>query len=112
MATEDHARNVADALSVIHETGEQVRERELRTALTKLDDLDERERAVLEALAGRLVEGVLAPPTRSLLTAAADADRETVETALALFGDADPGTEPDDVPSTEPASPGVARARD
>jgi glutamyl-tRNA reductase len=108
---ENPEHEVAEALSAIHETGERVRERELQTALGKLDDLDESNRAVVEALAARLVAGVLEAPTRSLLTAAA-ADPETAETALALFDDVDPEAQADDDRSTEPASPGVARAQD
>jgi|AntDeeMinimDraft_5_1070356.scaffolds.fasta_scaffold81750_1 glutamyl-tRNA reductase len=110
MATEDPNQDVSDALSAIHETGEQVREREVQTALSKLDALDEQDRDVVEALAARLVAGVLEAPTRSLLTAAA-ADPETVETALALFGERAETESTDDRPS-EQACPGVARAQD
>lgn len=111
MAPEASNRDIADALSAIHETGERVRERELQTALRKLDGLDAAERAVVEALAGRLVAGVLEAPTRSLLTAAA-ADPETAETALALFGDDGSDAKPTEDRHADPPSPGVAQAQD
>jgi len=72
------------ALVAIHEHGEQVRQRELETALQKLDDIDDDQRAAIETLSERLVASVLEPPTHSLLTAA-DADETVVTTALSLF---------------------------
>jgi len=75
------------ALATISEHGEQIRQRELTTALRKLDGLDDKQQAAIERLAERLVEQVLESPIQSLLTAAAEADDETVVTALSLFDD-------------------------
>lgn len=109
MAAEQPSQDAIDVLSAIYEAGEQVRERELQTALTKLDDLDEQDRAVVEALAARLVDSVLAPPTQSLLTAAAGTEPQT---ALALFGDDWVDTDSARDRPAEPPTPGVARAQD
>lgn len=71
------------ALSAMYDHGESVSGEAVEKALTKLDGLDADEQAEVEALAERLVEGLLAPPTASLVTAD---DDEQVQTALALFG--------------------------
>lgn len=75
------------ALTAVHEHGQQVRERELQTALQRLDDLDADQRVVIETLAERLVERVLEPPTTSLLAAGVDTDEAAAATALSLFGE-------------------------
>jgi len=84
----------------IRERARTVRESEFETALRRLeatDDLRASDRAVIEALADRLVARLIAVPDRRLRVAA-DADPsgdenegdevspETVETALDLFG--------------------------
>jgi len=84
------------ALAQIYERAGEVREREVETALAKLDargDFSERDREAVERLAARLVARLLADPERSLRAGADaddgsdDPDAETVETALALFGE-------------------------
>jgi len=93
------------ALARIRERAGELRDHEVETALAKLDargELSAADREAVERLADRLVTRLLAAPERSL-RAAADADAEsdgregpdsggrhdpeTVETALALFGE-------------------------
>jgi glutamyl-tRNA reductase len=64
-----------------------VRDRELETALGKLEEVDERDRAVIERLATRLTEQLTEPPKRSLEAAIARDDAETITVARELFGD-------------------------
>ncbi|WP_135363804.1 glutamyl-tRNA reductase [Halosimplex halophilum] len=76
----------------IRERAGEVRDREVETALTKLDarsELSERDREAVERLADRLVARLLAAPERGLRAAAErdDHDPETVATALSLFGE-------------------------
>ncbi|WP_436932181.1 glutamyl-tRNA reductase [Halosimplex halobium] len=93
--TTDQAAETPDpdaARARIRERAGEVREREVETALTKLDtrgDLSERDREAVERLADRLVARLLAAPERSLRAAAEgdDHDPETVATALSLFGE-------------------------
>jgi len=82
------------AIAAIRERGAEIRDREVETALAKLDargDCSAAEREAVERLADRLVARLLTPPERSLRAAADDGDDdrdpETVETALALFGE-------------------------
>ncbi|ELZ22664.1 glutamyl-tRNA reductase [Halosimplex carlsbadense 2-9-1] len=86
------AEDADEALAAIHERGAEIRDREVETALAKLDargDCSAAERAAVERLADRLVARLLSSPERSLRAAADDGehDPETVETALSLFGD-------------------------
>jgi glutamyl-tRNA reductase len=76
----------------IRERASEVRDREVETALAKLDargDLPEDDREAVERLADRLVARLLAAPERGLRAAAEgnDHDPETVATALSLFGE-------------------------
>jgi glutamyl-tRNA reductase len=71
------------ALSAMHERAATIRDREVERALSAVD-ATEREQAVIEALADRLVQELLAAPERSLREAD---DEEVVETALWLFGE-------------------------
>jgi glutamyl-tRNA reductase len=90
----DDSPDVDEALAQIRARGESVRERELETALGRLDahhDLSAAERAELERLSRRLVEQLLAVPERGLREAAesddaAADDDDTAATALELFG--------------------------
>lgn len=112
MTTEKPTHDVAEALSTIHEAGTAVRERELQKAVRKLDGLDAADREVIETLAERLADGVLAAPTQSLLRAAAEADPERADTALVLFGEASTDADPTDDRPAESTRPGVARVQE
>jgi glutamyl-tRNA reductase len=79
------------ALTAMYDHGESVRREAVETALARLDGLDADQQAEVEALADRLVEGLLASPTASLVTA----DDEQIGTALALFGREDREEETD-----------------
>ena len=92
---------VVDALAMLREHGEQVRQQELETALRKLDGLDDDQQAAIETLSERLVDTVLEPPTYSLLTAAVEVDDEVVATALSLFDD-EPAPDRDTAGPTRP----------
>jgi glutamyl-tRNA reductase len=94
-----------DAISAMYESAELVKERELTTALSKLDaqgSLTEEQRETVEALADALVGQLLAPPTKSLREAAAEDDFTTIQTALRLFdpgfGDAPEGVDAPEMP--------------
>jgi glutamyl-tRNA reductase len=90
-AVSDHgatAPSPDEAAARIRERGEAVRDRELATALARLeadDDLGPAEREAVEALADRLLDSLLAVPEQSLRAAAEGDDEETVRTALSLF---------------------------
>lgn len=64
-----------------------IRDRELAGALSKLDGLEESERAVIERLATRLTERLIGPPKRSLESAADRDDAAAIAVARELFGD-------------------------
>ncbi|WP_415381312.1 glutamyl-tRNA reductase [Halosimplex sp. TS25] len=81
------------AAARIRDRAAEIREREVETALAKLDargDLSEDDREAVEALADRLVARLIAVPAEGLQAAADDeADDESgraAETALELFG--------------------------
>jgi glutamyl-tRNA reductase len=77
-----------EAAARIRERGEAVRDRELATALARLeadDDLASAEREAVKALADRLLDSLLAVPEQSLRAAAEADEEETVRTALSLF---------------------------
>jgi glutamyl-tRNA reductase len=77
-----------EAISAMYESAEAVKERELRTALTRLEsqgELTEAQRETVESLADALVGQLLAAPTKSLRDAAAADDWTTIQTALGLF---------------------------
>mgnify|MGYP000392150038 FL=1 len=72
----------------MYESAELVKERELRTALTRLEaqgELTDDQRETVESLADALVGQLLAAPTKSLREAAAADDWETIQTGLDLF---------------------------
>ncbi|MFC6989596.1 glutamyl-tRNA reductase [Haloplanus sp. GCM10025708] len=94
-----------DAISAMYESAELVKERELATALSKLDaqgSLTDDQRETVEALADALVGQLLAAPTKSLREAAAEDDWTTIQTALRLFdpgfGDAPEGVDAPEMP--------------
>ena len=76
------------AVERVRDRAAAIRDRELETALAKLDargDLSPAEREAVARLADRLVDGLLAAPERRLRAAADRDDAETVEAALELF---------------------------
>jgi glutamyl-tRNA reductase len=85
---EQYKRKRADeVIAGMYAGAEQVKERELQTALSRLEseDFDEEQRAIVESMADALVSQLLAPPTKSLRDAAANDDWTTINTALQLF---------------------------
>jgi glutamyl-tRNA reductase len=96
-----------EVIAAMYESAEQVKHRELRTALSKLDtqgEFTDEQRATVEALADSLVGQLLAAPTESLRDAAENDDWATITTALGLF-DPEFG---DGVAPADPAEPGPA----
>ncbi|WP_266078728.1 glutamyl-tRNA reductase [Haladaptatus caseinilyticus] len=85
---EQYKRKRADeAIAAMYEGAERVKERELQTALARLDakGLDDDQQAIVESMADALLSQLLAPPTKSLRDAAAKDDWTTINTALQLF---------------------------
>ncbi|MFC7176007.1 glutamyl-tRNA reductase [Halosegnis marinus] len=83
-----YKRKRADqVISAMYEGAERMKQRELRTALSKLDDgeFSDEQREVVESMADALVSQLLAAPTRSLRDAAEEDDWSTIHTALQLF---------------------------
>jgi glutamyl-tRNA reductase len=82
-------RRQADAaIGAMYESAEMVKERELRTAVSRLESqggLTDEQRETVAALADALVGQLLAAPTKSLRDAAAEDDWTTIQTALGLF---------------------------
>jgi len=77
-----------EAISAMYESAEMVKERELRTAISRLEsqgELTEEQRETVASLADALVGQLLAAPTKSLRDAAAEDDWTTIQTALGLF---------------------------
>jgi glutamyl-tRNA reductase len=77
-----------DAISAMYESAEQVKSREVETALSKLeaqDGLTDEQRETVTALADALVGQLLSAPTKSLRDAAAEDDWTTIQTAMQLF---------------------------
>ncbi|GAB3676196.1 glutamyl-tRNA reductase [Halopiger thermotolerans] len=86
-----------EVIAAMYESAERMKERELETALSRLDeDLSAEQREVVESMADALVSQLLAPPTKSLRQAAAEDDWSTINTALQLF---DPDFEDSGPPS-------------
>jgi len=115
---EEYKRRQADeAISTMYEAAEQVKAREIETAVSQLEaagDLTDGQREAVESMADALVGQLLAAPTKSLREAAAEDDWDTIRTAMQLFdpgfGDAGPGGDgpPDGIPidgSDEPPGP-------
>ncbi len=94
---EQYKRTRADeVIAAMYESAERIKQREVETALSRLestDDLSADQEEVLRSMADALVGQLLAPPTKSLREAAAEDDWETINTALQLF-DPEFGPEP------------------
>ena len=104
-----------EAISTMYESAERVKQREVGTAMAKLDantELTEAHREVIESLADSLVSQLLAAPTKSLREAAAEDDWTTIQTAMQLFNPEFDGPIPSDgvndpaAGSDETANPG------
>ena len=97
-------RRQADAaIGAMYESAEMVKERELRTAISRLEsqgELTDEQRETVASLADALVGQLLAAPTKSLRDAAAEDDWNTIQTALGLF-DPEFGGEEAKPPTTE-----------
>ena len=94
-----------DAISAMYESAEQVKSRELDTALSKLeaqDGLTDEQRETVTALADALVGQLLSAPTKSLRDAAAEDDWTTIQTAMQLFNPEFGGEMPEMLGSTTP----------
>ncbi|PSP38229.1 glutamyl-tRNA reductase [Halobacteriales archaeon QH_7_65_31] len=95
-----------EVISAMYEGAERMKDRELSTALSKLeaDGLTDEQRATVEAMADTLVSQLLAAPTQSLRDAAEEDDWTTIHTALQLFDPTDgapsqlANAEPDEIP--------------
>jgi glutamyl-tRNA reductase len=95
-----------EAIAAMHESAGRLRDREVSTALSRLEatgELTDDQREVVESLGDALVQKLLAPPTDSLRDAAEEDDWETIRTALELFdpdldAPVDGATPPDSVP--------------
>ena len=90
-----------DAISAMYESAEDVKQRELDTAMTKLEaqgELTDEQRQTVAALADALVGQLLSAPTKSLREAAAEDDWTTIQTAMQLF-DPEFGGDLPDLPS-------------
>jgi glutamyl-tRNA reductase len=100
-----------DAIAAMYESAERVKERELETALSRLEaqgDLTDEQRETVASLADALVGQLLAAPTKSLRDAAAEDDWTTIQTAMTLFDpEFDPDVGPPDVPPTAPEDAGL-----
>mgnify|MGYP000218167731 CR=1 FL=1 len=102
-------RQADEVISAMYESAEMVKERELHTALSRLEsqgELTEQQRETVASLADALVGQLLAAPTKSLRDAAAEDDWTTIQTALGLF-DPDFGGDHPDTPSAETPREGV-----
>ena len=96
-------RQADTAISAMYESAEMVKERELRTAISRLEsqgELTDEQRETVASLADALVGQLLAAPTKSLRDAAAEDDWTTIQTALSLF-DPEFGGEEARPPTTE-----------
>ena len=81
-------RRADEAVSAMYESAERVKQREVDTALAKLESqgsLTDDQRETVSALADALVGQLLAAPTKSLRDAAAEDDWATIQTAMRLF---------------------------
>ena len=77
-----------EAIGTMYESAEMVKEREVRTAISRLESqggLTDEQRETIGSLADALVGQLLAAPTKSLRDAAAEDDWTTIQTALDLF---------------------------
>ncbi|RLM57030.1 glutamyl-tRNA reductase [Halobellus sp. Atlit-31R] len=81
-------RQADEAISTMYEAAEQIKSREIETAVSRLEaqgDLSEEQRETIESMADALVGQLLAAPTKSLREAAVEDDWSTIQTAMALF---------------------------
>ncbi|MFA9502284.1 glutamyl-tRNA reductase [Natrinema sp. H-ect1] len=86
LLTEQYKRARADeAIAAMYEAAERMKDREVETALSHLEEPSEQHREVLESMADSLINQLLAAPTKSLREAAAEDDWSTIHTALQLF---------------------------
>ncbi len=77
-----------EAISKMYESANKMKDRELETAVSKLEaqgEFTQDQRETVEALADALVGKLLAAPTKSLRDAAAEDDWTTIQTAMHLF---------------------------
>jgi glutamyl-tRNA reductase len=87
-----YKRKQADqVIAAMYEGAERIKARELRTAVSKLEQesetgVSEVEHEILESMADALVGQLLSAPTRSLRDAAEEDDWSTIRVALELFG--------------------------
>jgi glutamyl-tRNA reductase len=87
-----YKRKQADqVIAAMYEGAERIKGRELRTAISKLEQesetgVSEAEHEILESRADALVGQLLSAPTRSLRDAAEEDDWSTIRVALELFG--------------------------
>ncbi len=97
LLTEQYKRARADeVIATMYESAERLKERELETALSRLEATDgftDEQAEIVRSMSDSLVGQLLAPPTKSLREAAAEDDWETINTALHLF-DPEFGAEP------------------
>ena len=82
-------RKRADAaISTMYESAERLKQREVRTALAKLNangEVTDEQEEIIESLADSLIGQLLSAPTKSLREAAAEDDWTTIQTAMQLF---------------------------
>ncbi|MFB6134750.1 MAG: glutamyl-tRNA reductase [Halanaeroarchaeum sp.] len=88
LVTQYKRKRADDVIAAMYEGADQIKHRELQTALAKLDDagdLTDDQRDVVESFAESLISQLLAAPTRALRDAAEDDDWSTIATAIRLF---------------------------
>lgn len=88
LLTQYKRKRADEVIAAMYEGAETVKQRELSTALSKLEsagDLTDEQRDAVESLADALVGQLLAAPTKSLRDAAECDDWSTINTALQLF---------------------------
>jgi len=81
-------RQADEAISTMYEAAEQVKSREVETAISRLEaqgGLTDEQRETVESMADALVGQLLAAPTKSLRDAATEDDWSTIRTAMTLF---------------------------
>jgi glutamyl-tRNA reductase len=103
-----------EAIGTMYESAEMLKEREVRTAISRLESqggLTDEQRETVGALADALVGQLLAAPTKSLRDAAAEDDWTTIQTALDLF-DPEFGGDRPTPPETEAPREGMDVDRD
>ncbi|QLG51189.1 glutamyl-tRNA reductase [Natrinema halophilum] len=119
LLAEQYKRARADeAIAAMYESAERIKDREVETALSRLDGdgASEAQREVVEAMADSLVNKLLAPPTKSLREAAAEDDWSTIHTALQLFdpefGANDGPIAPSSIATVTNGNPGISATDD